>query len=83
MKLRYFIVMISLLIFSSSAFAYRCVIDMRKIDEALSKQPAITDTQAQEVRNLRAEGEVLHNKGKHKESVQALHKALEILGIRQ
>ncbi len=83
MKLRYFIVMISLLIFSSSAFAYRCVIDMRKIDEALSKQLAITDTQAQEVRNLRAEGEVLHNKGKHKESVQALHKALEILGIRQ
>ncbi len=47
MKLQHFIVMISLLIFSSSAFAYRCVIDMRKIDEALSKQPAITEMQEQ------------------------------------
>lgn len=83
MKILHFVAMISLLIFSSSAFAYRCVIDMRKIDEALSKQPAITETQAQEVRKLRAEGEVLHNKGKHKESVEALHKALEILGVRQ
>lgn len=83
MKILHFVAMISLLIFSSSAFAYRCVIDMRKIDEALSKQPAITEAQAQEVRKLRAEGEVLHNKGKHKESVEALHKALEILGVRQ
>lgn len=83
MKILHFVAMISLLIFSSGAFAYRCVIDMRKIDEALSKQPAITEAQAQEVRKLRAEGEVLHNKGKHKESVEALHKALEILGVRQ
>ncbi len=81
MKLQHFIVMISLLIFSSSAFAYRCVIDMRKIDEALSKQPAITEMQEQEIRKLRAEGEALHNKGKHKESVEALHKALEMLGV--
>ena len=81
MKIRHFIVMISLLIFSSSAFAYRCVIDMRKIDEALSKQPAINEVQAQEIRKLHAEGEALHNRGKHKESIEMLHKALEMLGV--
>ncbi|MBK7354460.1 MAG: hypothetical protein IPI97_00140 [Nitrosomonas sp.] len=81
MKIQHFIVMISLLIFSSSAFAYRCVIDMRKIDEALSKQPAINEVQAQEIRKLRAEGEALHNRGKHKESIEMLHKALEMLGV--
>lgn len=82
MKIQHFVVMISLLIFSSSAFAYRCVIDMRKIDEVLSRQPAITETQAQEIRKLRAEGEALHNRGKHKESVETLHKALGMLGVR-
>ena len=81
MKIQHFIVMISLLIFGSSAFAYRCVIDMRKIDEALSKQPAINEVQAQEIRKLRAEGEALHNRGKHKESIEMLHKALEMLGV--
>lgn len=81
MRLRQFVVMACLLIFSSSAFAYRCSIDMRKIDDALSKNPAITEVQEAEVRKLRAEGEVLHKKGKHKESAEALHKALEILGI--
>lgn len=81
MKLRHFIVMVCLLTFSSGAFAYRCSIDMRKIDQALAKNPAITEVQEAEVRKLRAEGEALHKKGKHKESLEALHKALEILGV--
>lgn len=81
MKLRHFIAMLCLLIFSSGAYAYRCTIDMRKIDEALAKKPAITEVQETEVRKLRAEGEVLHNKGKHKEALEALDKALEILGV--
>lgn len=79
MKLSHFVVMAGLLIFSSSAFAYRCSVDMRKIDQALSKNPAITEAQEAEIRALRAEGEALHKKGKHKESVEALHKALKIL----
>lgn len=81
MKLRHFIIMACLLMFSSGALAYRCPIDMRKIDEALSKKPAITEAQDAEVRKLRAEGEALHKNGKHKESLEALHKALEILGV--
>ena len=42
MILRQFIVMGCLLIFSGITFAYRCTIDMRKIDEAMAKKPAIT-----------------------------------------
>lgn len=79
MKLRHFMAMICLLAFSSGAFAYRCSIDMRKIDEALAKKPAISETQEAEVKKLRAEGETLHEQGKHKEALEALHKALEIL----
>lgn len=81
MLLRQLIVMVCLLIVSSSTFAYRCTIDMRKIDEAMAKKPAITQSQEIEVRKLRTEGEALHKKGKHKESIEALHKALEILGV--
>ncbi|SFM69795.1 hypothetical protein [Nitrosomonas communis] len=81
MKLRHFIVMLYLLVFSSGAYAYRCAIDMRKIDETLAKKPAITETQEAEVRKLRAEGETLHNKGKHTEALEALHQALEILDV--
>ena len=81
MKLRHFIAMVCLLIFSSGAFAYRCSIDMRKIDEALAKKPAITEAQETEVRKLRAEGEILHEKGKHQEALETLHKAMEILGV--
>ncbi|WP_218143454.1 hypothetical protein [Nitrosomonas nitrosa] len=54
---------------------------MRKIDEAMAKKPAITQSQEIEVRKLRTEGEALHKKGKHKESIEALHKALEILDV--
>jgi hypothetical protein len=54
---------------------------MRTIDEALAKKPAITETQEAEVRKLRAEGETLHNKGKHTEALEALHRALEILDV--
>lgn len=43
------------------------------------KKPAISETQDAEVKKLRAEGETLHEQGKHKEALEALHKALEIL----
>lgn len=81
MKLLHFAAMICLLIFSSGAFAYRCSIDMRKIDEALAKKPAISEAQEAEIKKLRAEGEMLHQKGKHQEALEALHKAMEILGV--
>ena len=65
---------------TTSALANRCPLEMRAIDAALPKAK-LTDAQRAEVKKLRAEGESLHNAGKHKESTDALDKAKKILGI--
>jgi len=67
---------------AGSAFAMHCPLDMKKIDEALAKKPNISTEKLAEVKKLRAEGEVLHNAGKHQESVDTLAKAMAILGIK-
>jgi len=54
---------------------------MNKIDEALSKKPALSEAQMFEVRKLRADGDTFHKAGKHQESVDMLAKAMKILGI--
>lgn len=66
---------------AGSAFAMHCPMDMKKIDEALAKQPSISAGKLAEVKKLRAEGENLHKAGKHQESVDTLGKAMAILGI--
>lgn len=66
---------------SAGAFAAQCPADMAAIDEAMAKNPELTMEQAEQVKALRAEGEELHKAGKHKESVETLAKAKEILGI--
>lgn len=69
------------LLASSAAFAFHCPADMKKIDEALAKNPALTAEQMAEVKQYRAEGETLHKAGKHQESVDTLAKAMKILKI--
>lgn len=71
----------SLLALSTGAWAFHCPMDMKKIDEALARQPALSAPQMSEVKALRAEGEALHKAGKHQESVDTLAKAQKILGI--
>lgn len=66
---------------SGVASAFHCPADMKKIDEALAKKPALTAEQLAEVKTLRAEGETLHKAGKHQESVDTLAKAMKILNI--
>ncbi|NMG74276.1 hypothetical protein [Aromatoleum diolicum] len=66
---------------SASAFAMHCPADMKKIDEALAKNPALTAEQMMEVKKLRADGEALHKAGKHQESVDTLAKAMKMLNI--
>jgi len=80
MKLR-MTVAAALLAVSSAAFAFHCPADMKKIDEALAKNPKLTEAQMSEVKKYRAEGEVLHKAGKHQESVDTLAKAMKILSI--
>jgi hypothetical protein len=68
--------------FAFPAIAAQCPKDMKKIDEALAKNPNITTEQMAEVTKMRAEGEAMHKGGQHKDSVKTLHKAMEILGIK-
>ena len=66
---------------AGTAFAFHCPADMKKIDEALAKNPKLAATQLGEVKKYRADGETLHKGGKHQESVDTLAKAMKILGI--
>jgi hypothetical protein len=76
------ILMTALALASSAAFAFHCPMDMRKIDEALAKNPNLSASQMAEVRKYRADGEALHKAGKHQESVDTLAKAMKILNIK-
>lgn len=66
---------------STGAWAFHCPAEMKKIDEALAKQPNLSAEQMTEVKKLRADGEALHKAGKHQESLDTLGKAEKILGI--
>ncbi len=71
----------ALLVFSIPALANHCPQDMKQIDEALAANPQISAEQLETVKKLRVEGEALHKEGKHQESLEALGKAIAILGI--
>lgn len=81
MTLRRVILTTVLALASSTALAFHCPADMKKIDDAMSKNPKLSATQMTEVKKLRTEGETLHKAGKHQESVDTLAKAMKILGI--
>ncbi|HSG74523.1 MAG TPA: hypothetical protein VLA30_00115 [Burkholderiales bacterium] len=66
---------------SASAFAFHCPKDMKKIDEAMAKNPSLSAQQMADVKKYRAEGEALHKAGNHQGSVDALAKAMKILSI--
>ena len=68
---------------TGTAFAFHCPAEMKKIDDALAKDPKLTAAQMDEVKKYRAEGEALHKAGKHQESLDTLGKAEKILGIPQ
>ncbi len=70
------------LAFSGAALAFHCPKDMKAIDDALAKNPKLTDAQMKEVKEHRAKGEELHKAGKHQESIDELAKAMKILNIK-
>lgn len=74
-------ILLGTLIISTSALAFHCPADMKKIDAALATNPKLTSEQLSEVKKLRAEGETLHKAGQHQESVDTLGKAMKILAI--
>jgi hypothetical protein len=75
------IVAVATLLFSAASLAMHCPADMKKIDDAMAKNPKLTDAQTADVKKYRAEGEALHKAGKHQESVDTLGKAMKILNI--
>ena len=72
----------TLLFASTTALAFHCPKDMKAIDEALAKNPKLTEAQMKEVKSLRAQGEVDHKAGKHQDAVDGLAKAMKILDIK-
>ncbi len=73
--------LIAVLPLASPAYAFHCPADMAKIDALLAKTgpmlPADIKGKVVELRNL---GEKLHKGGDHSGSVEALAKALKLLG---
>ena len=80
--MKQFALVVALALASSAAFAFHCPADMKKIDEALAKNPQLSSQQMAEVKKYRAEGETLHKAGKHQESVDTLARAMKILNIK-
>ncbi len=78
---RMFALATALLFASGTALAFHCPKDMKAIDEALAKNPKLTEAQMKEVKELRAKGEAEHKAGKHQEAVDDLGKAMKILKI--
>jgi hypothetical protein len=81
MRLKHVVLAATLALASSAAMAFHCPADMKKIDDALAKNPTLSAAQMTEVKKQRAEGEALHKAGKHQESVDTLAKAMKTLGV--
>ncbi len=71
----------ALIFFSGAALAGSCPKDMKAIDAALPSAK-LSPAQMEEVKKLRADGEAAHKAGKHDDSMAALGKAKEILGVK-
>ena len=74
-------ILLSGVLMSTSAFAFQCPADVKKIDAALAKNPSISASQLATVKELRDSGEANHKSGKHQMAVDELAKAKAILGI--
>lgn len=72
----------ALITVSGAALAFHCPADMKKIDDAMAKNPKLSAAQMAEVKKYRAEGEAFHKAGKHQDSVDTLAKAMKILDVK-
>ena len=66
---------------AGSSFANQCPVDMKKIDDAMAKNPQLSAADMDAVKKARADGEKLHKEGKHKESMDTLGQAKKLLKI--
>lgn len=82
MKLSSIAVALSLALASTGAYAFTCGKHMKAIDEALAKNPKLSEAQMSDVKKYRADGEAAHKAGKHQDSLDTLAKAEKILGVK-
>lgn len=74
------LVLFAAMLLSAAAFAMHCPQDMARIDAILESNPPADQAVLDQVRALRAQGEELHDAGRHAESVAVLEEALGLLG---
>ena len=74
-----------LALFAGAAAASSCPMRMGNIDQALAsgEHASLSEKEMEKVKELRKEGEMLHENGKHGASVETLMKAEKMLGIAQ
>ena len=78
---RIFALAATLLFAAGTALAFHCPKDMKAIDDAMAKNPKLSEADAKSVKKYREDGEALHKAGKHQESIDTLAKAMKILKI--
>lgn len=72
---------VAMLFAAGTAMAFHCPKDMKAIDEALAKNPKLSEMDMNAVKKYRADGEAQHKAGKHQEAVDSLGKAMKLLKI--
>jgi hypothetical protein len=65
---------------AAPALANQCPSDIKKIDAAMAKA-SLSQEQMGEVKQLRDEGQRLHEQGNHQQSMDTLAKAKQMLGV--
>ena len=84
MKITHVLIALTLAL-PGSAFAHNCPNLISEIDAILDGKPdldeetIVDEDNRKNVRQMRDEGEALHNSGKHGESVEVLQRALDLL----
>lgn len=72
---------VTLMTFSSFAFAHGCPVEMKKIDAKI-QTTKLNASDLAKVKDLRAQGESEHKAGKHTESMASLAEANKLLSRR-
>jgi hypothetical protein len=67
---------------SGLAIAGHCPTHSKALDEALAKNPKLTEAQMKEVKDLKKKGDDAHKAGDHKTAMENLHKAMDIVGVK-
>lgn len=72
-------VLLTAALLSSALWASQCPQDMAKIDAMLNSNPPDDPAVLAQVKKLRAQGEDQHKAGDHRQSMQTLDEAMQLL----